>query len=299
MAKKTIAPAKPTFFTIKIYGEGLTEWYYFDKIRTLERFVFTLEPGMPANSRSSYKKRLLQINKELKRPPQERANLIILITDLDNIVSSPSELKEYLDAKAKYEAEGVIFIESHPSIELWFLYHFRKKYEKTTYPTYDAIKSDLRAHLSGYDKTGKYYNSNTTFRDCIINSYEHRKDAALCANSSCGYEPVEGEVCNKTNLHMLIIFLHMLQFYYTLSDLLRAKVPLKFSLELKVNGLEKIDISLHDNYLFTIAAEKNKINWHCPNSTLEIPLGFKYDSCSQECKKMVDDTADLIRSYLE
>ncbi|MDE6270436.1 MAG: RloB family protein [Muribaculaceae bacterium] len=299
MAKKGKAAKRPTVFTIKVYGEGLTEWHYFDKIRTLEKFVFTLEPGMPENSRSSYKKRLLQISKELKRPPQERASMIILVTDLDNIVSSPSELRAYLDAKAKYEAEGVIFIESHPSIELWFLYHFRKKYEKTAYPSYDAIKSDLRAHLPGYDKAGKYYSSNTTFRDCIVNSYGNRKQAAACAYSSCGYEPVEGEVCNSTNLHKLIIFLHMLQFTYTLSDLLRAKVPLKFSLQLKVSGLDKIEASVLGNHLFMIAAEKDKFIWHCPNGSMEIPLGFRYDNCDEDCKKMVEDTANLIKSFLE
>lgn len=64
MAKTKQKTQRPTGFTIKIYGEGLTEWYYFDRMRSAEKFSFTLEPGMPANSRSSYKKRLLLI-KEL------------------------------------------------------------------------------------------------------------------------------------------------------------------------------------------------------------------------------------------
>lgn len=54
-------------FTIKIYGEGFTEWFYFDYLRVNNKFKFTVEPDLPNGSKSSYKKRLKLIDKELKK----------------------------------------------------------------------------------------------------------------------------------------------------------------------------------------------------------------------------------------
>jgi hypothetical protein len=54
---------RPLQYTIKIYGEGFTEWHYFDALRTLNKFRFKLEPDMPHNSRSSYKQNLKLIDK--------------------------------------------------------------------------------------------------------------------------------------------------------------------------------------------------------------------------------------------
>lgn len=38
---------KPFRYTVKIYGEGLTEWVYFDSLRASSRFRFSLEPEIP------------------------------------------------------------------------------------------------------------------------------------------------------------------------------------------------------------------------------------------------------------
>ncbi len=46
---------RPLEYTIKIYGEGFTEWFYFDGLRTNNRFRFSMVPEVPKNSRSSYK----------------------------------------------------------------------------------------------------------------------------------------------------------------------------------------------------------------------------------------------------
>lgn len=94
-------------YTIKIFGEGYTEWFYFDHLRTSNKFKFTVEPDMPQQSKSSYKKRLKLIDQELKKNIQERANAIFLITDLDDISSKPKELDEYHKKKEIYKNKGV------------------------------------------------------------------------------------------------------------------------------------------------------------------------------------------------
>ena len=44
---------RPLEYTVKIYCEGFTEWYYFEWLRTNNRFKFSMEPDIPKNSRSS------------------------------------------------------------------------------------------------------------------------------------------------------------------------------------------------------------------------------------------------------
>ena len=114
---------RPLEYTIKIYGEGFTEWFYFDGLRTNNRFRFSMVPEVPKNSRSSYKQNLKLIDKELKKKPQERADALFLVIDTDTLVNNKEQYNLYLATKEKYKKQGVIFIESHPCIELWFLYH--------------------------------------------------------------------------------------------------------------------------------------------------------------------------------
>lgn len=93
-------------FTIKIYGEGFTEWFYFDYLRVNNKFKFTVEPDLPNGSKSSYKKRLKLIDKELKKNIQERANAIFLITDLDNIICDKKNLMNTRIGKKNTNKKG-------------------------------------------------------------------------------------------------------------------------------------------------------------------------------------------------
>ena len=289
---------RATNFTVKIFGEGLTEWYYFDKLRSKKLFSFTLNPGFPAKSRSSYKKRLPLIDAELNRPDEERADLIVLITDLDNIVGDSAQYREYIKDKKLYENRGVIFIESHPCIELWFLYHFNKRYEKSTYTTYDEIKGPLRKHLPGYEKSKAYYTGNTTFRDFIIDSLVNRAKASVCAEASCGYPAIEDEISNHTNLHRLVIFLHMMQFCYILADILRSMIHKSFSFEPDVRNLENITIKVNGNYLASLKASRGRITCISEESNIEIPLNSNYEECSPLMDSFINNLATKVRDSL-
>ncbi|MDE6497995.1 MAG: RloB family protein [Muribaculaceae bacterium] len=288
---------RATRFTVKIFGEGLTEWYYFDKLRSKRLFSFALDPGFPTKSRSSYKKRLPLIDKELAKPADERANLLVLITDLDNIVNDPSQYKEYQKDKERYEAQGVVFIESHPCIELWFMYHFDSRYEKTNFATYDEIKDPLRKHLPGYDKSKAYYTGNVTFRNAIIESYSLRANAACMAEASRRYPAAYGEISNHTNLHQLVVFLHMMQFCYTLADYLRSIVHSSFSVEPDVKNLEKINICVNGNFLISLKAERGEITCKAGTEPVSVPLGFDFRDCSAELNGFFKTLATTV-SYI-
>ena len=82
---------RPLEYTVKIYCEGFTEWYYFEWLRTNNRFKFSMEPDIPKNSRSSYKQNLKLIDKELRKNPQERADAIFLVIDTDTLVKNKAQ----------------------------------------------------------------------------------------------------------------------------------------------------------------------------------------------------------------
>ena len=100
---------RPLEYTVKIYCEGFTEWYYFEWLRTNNRFKFSMEPDIPKNSRSSYKQNLKLIDKELRKKPQERADAIFLVIDTDTLVKNKAQYAIYKEAKEKYKKQGVIW----------------------------------------------------------------------------------------------------------------------------------------------------------------------------------------------
>ena len=161
---------RPLEYTVKIYCEGFTEWYYFEWLRTNNRFKFSMEPDIPKNSRSSYKQNLKLIDKELRKNPQERADAIFLVIDTDTLVKNKAQYAIYQEAKEKYKKQGVIFIESHPCIEIWFLYHLMDKFARTNFETYEALRPAIESVLPKYEKTARYYQKNSLFRESILKS---------------------------------------------------------------------------------------------------------------------------------
>ena len=218
-------------YTIKIFSEGITEWHYFDTLRAIKRFNFSMEPAIPQNGKSSYKQNLKLIDRELKKNPQERADAIFLVIDTDTLRNDSKQWGLYLQNKAKYEKLGVTFIESHPCIEIWFLYHLMEKFGHTSYQIYDDVLPQLRKVLAGYEKTARYYRSNRTFANEIMLSQENRDRAIVNAIKSCKYEPVEGEIHNYTKVHEVIRLFRMLQrvndIRIATTEILRTPVILK------------------------------------------------------------------------
>lgn len=218
-------------YTVKIFSEGITEWHYFDTLRAIKRFNFSMEPAIPQNGKSSYKQNLKLIDRELKKNPQERADAIFLVIDTDTLRNDKQAMGLYLQNKAKYEKLGVTFIESHPCIEIWFLYHLMEKFGHTSYQIYDDVLPPLRKVLAGYEKTARYYRSNRTFAKEIMLNQGNRDRAIANAIKSCKYEPIEGEVHNYTKVHEVIRLFRMLQrvndIRVATTELLRTPIILK------------------------------------------------------------------------
>lgn len=268
-------------YTIKIYGEGYTEWFYFDQLRATNKFKFTIEPDMPNGSRSSYKKRLKLIDQELKKRPQERANAIFLITDLDNIQPDKKALEEYLSKKAAYKAKGVQFIESHPCIELWFLYHFWDKFEKSVFRTYDEMKSVLRKVLPSYDKSTSYYLKNKQFKDCIMQDAARRRQAVSNGIKSCKYETAEGEICNYSEMFKAIHFFRLLKEFCELDSIIKERKRTSVNLSLTINDHKALTVSYDNRRLCQFKYDdkgKLHLNTNCSDSIIPDDEPLAYES---------------------
>lgn len=213
---------KPFIYTVKIYGEGLTEWVYFDSLRTSSRFRFSLEPEIPDPSRSSYKANLKLIDKELRKSPEARADAIFLVLDTDTLVKDEKQYADYQDVKRKYEKRGVTFIESHPCIELWFLYHMINKFQRTTYPTYQSLYQQIKTVLPGYEKTERYFKRNKTFQDCILNNPNRLANAIGFGVLSCKRDRAES--ANYTEVFRVVRFCRLLSKYTEIKSLLEERL---------------------------------------------------------------------------
>lgn len=227
-------------YTVKVYGEGLTEWFYFDGLRTNSHFRFSMEPEIPKSSRSSYKQNLKLIDGELKKKPEERADAIFLVIDTDVLTKAKKQYAEYLQKKRHYMQLGVTFIESHPCIELWFLYHFADKFSATRYETYEALRPAIEKVLPRYEKTRKYYQKDSVFRKNILEDVAKRENAITRGIQSCRYERTEGEIANYTELFKAIQFFHLIQKFYEIGILLKEALRQPVSLDQELNGHESL-----------------------------------------------------------
>lgn len=108
--------------SIAIIGEGETEWFYFDSLRIACRYPFKVAPDFPQHSDINHILKLVEsyLNKQY--------DYIICLFDMDRLFLFPSEMQLYQWAKKKYAAKKhtgkVIFVETNPCTEFWFLLHF-------------------------------------------------------------------------------------------------------------------------------------------------------------------------------
>ncbi len=154
MARKT--KNKPTPIIIAIVGEGITEWHYFNDLQQTEKYAFQLKPELPKHSdvEAIVKKAL-----ELRETGYDK---IFCLFDMDRMLSDQTENAKYekyrqkLHNKKSKNKGSIIFYNTMPCIEYWFLLHFIQ-YSARTYQNYESLKPVLLKYLKGYDKSEDYF----------------------------------------------------------------------------------------------------------------------------------------------
>ena len=99
--------------SIAIIGEGLTEYRYIDDLRTTERYRFSLAPGIPKHSDID----------DIVKLARDRVNTgydyVLCLVDMDVISGSHEKMEHYKSLQK--DNPDVIFVESSPCTEYWFL----------------------------------------------------------------------------------------------------------------------------------------------------------------------------------
>ena len=143
--------------SIAIIGEGLTEYRYVDDMRTTERYRFSLVPGIPKHSDID----------DIVRLAQDRINAgydyVLCLIDMDVFEGNHEKMEQYRALKRKNPK--IIFVESSPCTEYWFLMHYMPGPSSKEYANYDAVAQELKKHIPNYDKTEAFFNKTHIYRE--------------------------------------------------------------------------------------------------------------------------------------
>lgn len=134
-----------------IIGEGETEWFYFDSLRVSCRYPFRLAPDFPSHSDIGH------ILKLAKAKVDEGYDYVACLLDMDRLNRVPAEMKKYKSFKSKKENKDIMFIETNPCTEFWFLLHFLPTLQVKHYSSYEELLPELQKYMPGYEKTKKYF----------------------------------------------------------------------------------------------------------------------------------------------
>jgi hypothetical protein len=137
--------------SIAIIGEGETEWFYFDALRVSSRYSFKMAPDFPCHSDIEH------ILKLAERYKNEGYDFVVCLIDMDRIRQNPTEWKKYQKHKTERKYKHIIFIETYPCTEFWFLLHFVPNLSTRLYRSYEDLLPELQKYMPGYEKTKRYF----------------------------------------------------------------------------------------------------------------------------------------------
>lgn len=136
---------------IALIGDGKTEFAYIESLKIAFKdklSIYSLKPRLPKDSSVKELERFIVDNLDYDK--------VLCIIDMDTKLKKQKELTDYLELKRKYKRKShVIFYETHPCTELWFLYHFQ--YTTAEFGLFEPeLKRQLEKKISGYEKKNPY-----------------------------------------------------------------------------------------------------------------------------------------------
>lgn len=168
--------------SIYVIGEGLTEKYYFQHLKKIKGYSCIVRPRFFSSKNSIYY--LEKRTKELLLADVT----VICAFDADILQRNQEERERHQKFIKKYKGnKKVIICDSLPSIEFWFLLHFRKTNKQ--FANYSSIRDELRKYIPNYDKTIKFLS-----QDKWVKALIDRQNIAI--KNGKGLNPEEGSYSN-------------------------------------------------------------------------------------------------------
>jgi hypothetical protein len=136
---------KHTQKSIFVLGDGQTEQYYFSHLKRLRGYNYKIRPRLFDDLS------IEDAESKIDQLLSGDADLILYFTDYDTIVNQEKKEK-FLKFKKKYKDHLNVFIlESMPSIEFWFLLHFKKTTKH--FKNAKEVEKELKKKLENYSKS--------------------------------------------------------------------------------------------------------------------------------------------------
>ena len=130
-------------------GQNTHEWFYFDSLRIALRYPFKVAPDFPQHSDIQHMSKL--VNDYVRR----QYDYVVCLVDMDRLLTHPSEMETYKRLKSKSDS-SVMWVETNPCTEFWFLLHFLPGLAIRHYTNQDQAIAELRKYMPGYEKTQRY-----------------------------------------------------------------------------------------------------------------------------------------------
>ena len=143
---------------ITIIGEGRTEWWYMLHLRSLCGLSYDMKSQFfSVTSPKDMRKKIDEVLKE--------QGFAVCVFDMDVFENNSTSLLEYQSMISDYSNNDVLFCETMPSIEYWFLLHYVNKngYLRTCS---DAIK-EFKKYMKSYRRREDFLENEQWVKDLI------------------------------------------------------------------------------------------------------------------------------------
>lgn len=132
-----------------IIGAGITEQWYFTHLKALRGYRVKIRPRFFGTEIAA------GLDKKIEEVLRDES-IAICVFDADVSTWNEAERKKLAALQRKYEGNAsVILCDSMPSIEYWFLLHF--KHTTRHFGTSKAVVKELKKYIPQYDNTEQFF----------------------------------------------------------------------------------------------------------------------------------------------
>ena len=151
-AQKQLKDPKPT-----IIGAGITEQWYFKHLQTLRDYSVKIKP------RYFGRENVVKLDKRVDKVLKDEG-FAIVVFDADVAQRNYKERQLVQRMKTKYaNNKDVLFCDSLPSIEYWFLLHYKDA--GRLFNTSNEVVKEIKEYNSQFDKNGKFLENDSWVKD--------------------------------------------------------------------------------------------------------------------------------------
>ncbi len=169
-----------------IIGAGITEQWYFTHLKALRGYRVKIRPRFFGTETAA------GLDKKIEEVLRDEG-IAICVYDADVSTWNEAERKKIATLQKKYDGNAsVLLCDSMPSIEYWFLLHY--KHTNRHFGTSKAVIKELRKYLPQYDKTEQFL-SNQKWVEDMSGDGRQKSACEYAANtdtSSSSYTKVQG-----------------------------------------------------------------------------------------------------------